>query len=284
MKNLSLARFLFIAAIALSLSTICLAQTALLKRTTYKTDSVEFGSGGTVSIIGAQTGSIEVEGWTKNLIEISAEIVVNAENESDLALLASVVSFLVDSGYSHTRIISAGTNDKKYLKSVSKKFPKRLLKMPFRIDYKIKVPIFCDLEIDGGNGDLSLSNVEGTMRIKALETNARLDLIGGTITAAFGTGNVDVTVSKTSWRGRNLDVQLVSGTMNVNLPQKLNAELDVKVLRTGQIENLIPELKQRDRTSFTDKLILAKSGNGGALMSFMVGDGMLKLSEIGKSP
>ncbi len=261
-------------------SSVLQAQNSLLKRTTYKTDTVEFGSGGTFSIIGSPNGSIEVEGWQKNQIEVSAEIIVEAENESDLALLASVVGFLTDTGFAHTRIISVGPNDKKYLKSVSKKFPKHLISMPFQINYKVKVPMFCDLEIDGGNGDISLSKVEGTMRIKALAANAKLELVGGTMVAAFGTGTVEVSIPKPSWRGRNVDIQLVSGTMSVNLPKNLNAELEARVLRTGQIENGLKDLKKKDRAEFSDKWIVAKSGGGGASLNFMVGDGTLKLSEI----
>jgi hypothetical protein len=284
MKNQKIINLFLSATIFFSFNAICFGQSNLLKRTTYKTDTVDFGVGGTVSIIGAPNGSIEVEGWQKNEVEISAEIEVQAENEIDLAKLAAVVGFITDTGFAHTRIISIGTNDKKYLKSVAKKFPKNLLAMPFRIDYKIKVPIYCDLEIDGGIGDLNLSKVEGTMRIKFLETNAKLDLVGGTISASFGKGNIDVNVPSKSWRGRNVDVQLISGTMNVQMPQNLNAELDAKVLRSGQIENSLKDLKKRDRTEFTDKIILAKSGGGGATLSFIVGDGTLKLGEINKAP
>jgi hypothetical protein len=252
----------------------------LLKRTTYKTEKIDFGAGGTVSIMGAPNGSISVEGWQKNEVEISADIEVQAETEADLALLAQVNSFVLDENFGSITVQSVGTYDKKYLKSVAKKFPKNLLAMPFRIDYRIKVPIYCDLEINGGNGDLNLSNVEGTMRINILETNAKLNLIGGTIIATFGSGTVDVTIPTRNWRGRSSDIQLANGTMNVWLPPNLSAEIDAKVLRNGQIDNSYNTLKPRDRTKFTAKLIAAKAGNGGANLSFTVGEGTLKLSEI----
>jgi hypothetical protein len=166
------------------------------------------------------------------------------------------------------------------MKSVSRKFPKNLLALPLRIDYRIKVPSYCDLEINAGNSDLNLSNVEGTMRINILETNAKLNLIGGTIIATFGSGTVDVTIPTRNWRGRGSDIQLANGTMNVWLPPNLSAEIDAKVLRNGQIDNSYNTLKPRDRTKFTAKLINAKAGNGGANLSFTVGDGALKLSGI----
>ena len=252
----------------------------LLKRTTYKTENIDFGAGGTVSVMGAPNGSISVEGWSKNQVEISADIEVQAETEADLALLAQINTFVLDENFGHITIQSVGTYDKKYLKSVAKKFPKNLLAMPFRIDYRIKVPSYCDLEINGGHGDLTLSKVEGTMRINVLETNAKLNLIGGTIIATFGSGTVDVSIPTRTWRGRSSDIQLANGIMNVWLPPNLSAEIDAKVLRNGQIENSYNILKPRERTKFTAKLMAAKAGNGGANLSFTVGDGTLKLSEI----
>ena len=274
--------YLYLSAVSILLSALPIfSQTKpLLKRTTYRTENVDFGAGGTVSITGAPNGSISIEGWQKNEVEISAEIEVQAETEADLALLAQVNSFVLDENFGHITVQSVGTYDKNYLKGVAKKFPKNLLSMPFRIDYKIKVPVYCDLEINGGHGDLDLSNVEGMMQINVLETNARLNLIGGTIAATFGSGTVDVSIPTRGWRGRSADIQLASGAMSVQLPPNLSAEIDAKVLRNGKIENSYNILKPRDRTKFTDKSIIAKAGNGGASLSFTVGDGTLKISEI----
>lgn len=257
------------------------APAPLLKRTTYKTEKFDFGAGGTVSIAGAPAGSITVEGWQKNEVEITAEVEVQAANESDLALLAQVNTFVIDDNFGHISVNSVGTYDKSYMKRASKKFPKNLLNMPFKIDYRIKVPVYCDLEINGGRGDFSLSNVEGAIQIKVLESNAKLNLIGGTVSATFGGGNVDVTIPTRSWRGRSIDVQIAKGNMNVNLAQNLNANIDAAVLRTGKIENSYALLKPRERAKFTDKLMTAKSGSGGAALSFTVGDGTLKLAAIG---
>lgn len=257
------------------------AKDSLLKRTTYKTDSFDFGAGGTVSIVGAPVGSIRVEGWRRNSVEISADVEVQAPSEADLTLLAQVNTFTVDQDFGHIRVLTFGAYDKTYMKRVGKKFPKHLLAMPFRVDYRIKVPVFCDVEIDGGRGDLALSNVEGVIQIKVLESNARLDLIGGTLLATIGGGSADITIPTSNWRGRNVDVQMAKGEMRVRLAPNLNANVDASILRTGQIENAFEFLKPRaPRVKFTDKLISAKSGNGGASLSFTVGDGTLKLARI----
>jgi len=260
------------------------AQTkTLLKRTAHKTDKLDFGSGGTVVINGAPNGSIRVEGWNQNEIELSAEIQINASTESDIEQLTKVTGFVLEESLGRTGIISIGTHDKKYLKSVLKKFPKHLMGLPFRIDYIVKFPRFCDLEINGGSGDLTISGVEGMMKINYLETNAVIDLIGGGITATFGSGSVSVTVPTRSWRGRFADIQLAAGTMNVSLPAGLNAEIDASILRTGKIENEYANLKPRIRkVEFTEKSIAAKSGVGGVPLKFTIGDGTLNIFQARK--
>src|SRR5436305_13946093 len=71
-------------------------QTGMVKRVITKTDKLDFGAGGTVAIMGAPKGSIRVEAAEKNEIEINAEITIEAPNESDLATLESVTTFILD--------------------------------------------------------------------------------------------------------------------------------------------------------------------------------------------
>lgn len=285
MKNQKIIQPLIFALVVFVFSLDAFAQTnALIKRTSYKTETIEFGAGGTVTVTGAPNGSIEIEGWNKNEIEVSAEIEMQAASEADLARLAEVNGFVLDQSFGRLRIISVGTHDKDYLKKTAKKFPKNLIGLPFKIDYKIKLPRYCDLNIDGGSGDFTLSGVDGEITIKYLNSNAKISLTGGSINATFGAGTVDITIPTRGWRGRFADIQLANGTMNVFLPLSFNAEIDATVLRSGQIENSFNELKPRAKNvKFTEKSISAKAGNGGVPLKFTVGDGTLKIAEVKKS-
>lgn len=261
-------------------SVVSFAQTkTLLKRTDYKTEKFDFGVGGMVSVIGSPKGSISVEGWQNKEVEITAEITNEAATEEELTLLSKINGFVIEDSFGKIRIQSVGVNDKKLVKKIDKNFPKHLLETPFRIDYKIKVPFYTDLEINGGNGDFALSNVDGTFRINLLESNAKFNLVGGVLDAAVGKGTVDINIASRSWRGRAANVQLASGAMNVFLPLNFHANVDAEILRTGKIENSYNFLKPRDRTKFSDKQIFAKTGNGGVPLKFTVGDGSLNLSE-----
>jgi len=254
-------------------------QKQLIKRTTYKTEKIDFTAGGVLTIVGAPMGSISIEGWQKNEIEISAEIEVQAETESDLAELAKINDFLVDEVFGQVRVLSVGTHDKDYMRRRAKKFPRRLLIMPVKIDYRIKAPAYCDLEINGGRGDLRLEGLEGAMKINVLEGNATLNLTGGSVNAVFGSGNVDVKINGHSWAGGQADIQLARGTLNIQLPRNLNALVEATVLRKGKVESSVAALKPREGSKkFTEKSISARSGRGGALLSFTLGEGTLKIN------
>ncbi len=282
MKTKASLLYLFIAFILLGTTFSAIAQQPnLVKRTTTKSDTFDFGPGGSLSIVGAPAGSIRIEGWAKNQVQLDAEIEIQAATEAELEILHKVTGFILDESLGRTDITTVGTHDKAYLKRVDKKFPKTLIGLPFKINYVLKVPRYCDLQIDGGKGDLFVGGVDGTIKINYLDTKATLDLVGGAIFATFGEGIIDVTVPSKSWRGRFADIQLAAGTMNVNLPPSLNAELDATILRSGAIENSFANLKPRSRKDvFTEKAIAAVSGNGGVPLKFTVGDGQLKISEV----
>ena len=275
MKKLNL---LIIAILILTFSA-----SAQLKRSTIKTDKLDFGSGGTITIQGAPKGSITVEGWSKNEIEISAEIIVEAATDADLERMSKVTGFQLDESTGRVGIISLGTHDKKYVKSVDKKFPRELMGNAYRIDYVLKVPRYSDLQIDGGVGDLTISKIEGALKLNYLETNAKLDLVGGGVLAVFGKGDVDISIPTQSWRGRFADVQLAAGTMSLTLPTGLNAEFDATILKSGKIENAFEGFKPRVRKQeFTERSIAAKAGAGGVPLKFSVGDGTMKISTFGR--
>jgi hypothetical protein len=248
------------------------------KRTVTKTERTDLSPGGTVTVVGAPVGSIAIEAWQQPMVEVTAEIALEAPSEADLALLAQVNNFNFDADLNHVRILTTGTHDKAFLKKSFKKFPKNLLTAAWRVDYKIKVPAFTDLDVNAGRGDFALSGVEGAILIQSLEAeNVDLNLNGGAVQATFGSGNVRVKFGARSWRGRGAEIQVARGELDARMPPDLNAEINAEILRTGKIENAFETLKPRDRTKFTDKMMLAKAGAGGARLAFTVGDGTLRL-------
>jgi hypothetical protein len=257
-----------------------------LKRSTIRHEVRRFAYGSSLTIIGAPAGSITIEAWQKSEVDITAEIEMLANSEEELALLATVNGFTIDDDVNHLRILTTGTHDKIFMRRAAKKFPKTLLNLPWKIDYRIRVPAMCDLEIDMGRGAFNLSGVEGSISLKALESDATLVLTGGAVMATIGAGSVKVNLATRSWRGAGAMIQLALGNLTVELPANFNADINAEVLRSGQIENSYTSLVPQERTTFTPRSIRGRAGGGGATLSFKVTDGTLRITkaEAGEKP
>ena len=262
-----------------------ISQTPLLKRTMTRQETHRLGYGGMLTVYGAPEGSITIEAWPKSEIEITADIELSADTEEELAQLATVNDFLVDDDVNHIRLITTGTHDRKFMKRVSRDFPKKLLANPWRIDYRIRVPTVTDLEIYAGRGALVLSGVEGALRLNAGESRpASFNFTGGDAEATIKGGAVTLRVSARSWRGRGANIRLGSGDLTLELPANFNGDIDATVLRNGRIENAYPGLAPRERTKPTERSLEGRAGAGGATLSLTVGDGTVRIIQEDSKP
>ncbi len=249
----------------------------LLKRSTTRRETRRFAYGGTVTVIGAPRGSVTIEGWRRNEVELVADIELNATTEADLDQLATVNSFVFDEDLNHLSVLTTGTHDRSYMKKTAKNFPKKLLNLPWKIDYKLRVPANTDLEVNAGYGPVKLSAVEGSMRISATESETALTLTGGIVTTTVTAGAVTLTIPARSWRGGGADIRLATGVINVDLPAGFNGDIDAEILRTGKIVNAHDGLASREKPGITERSVRARAGAGGAYFRFTVGDGTVNI-------
>ena len=247
-----------------------------LVRTTSRHEVRRFAYGGTLTVVGPPDGSITVEGWPRNEVDISAEIQLNADSEKNLDLLAAVNTFVLDEDVNHLRILTTGTHDKVFMKAVARKFPKTLLGLPWRIDYRIRVPLMIDLEINSGRGPVKISDVEGNVRVSATESEVNLKLTGGTVSATVALGKINMIIPMRSWRGNGAELRLAAGDVIVELPAGFNADIDADVLRTGRIVDDYGALEKRDTRGVPGpQQFRVRAGSGGAFFQFTVGDGTI---------
>jgi hypothetical protein len=255
----------------------------LLTRTTSRHENRRLGYGGAVTIVGAPRGSITIEAWQRNEVDISAEVELSAPTAQDLDRLALLNTFAVDEDANHIRIITTGTHDRKMLKRFAKDLPKYLIGLPWKIDYRIKVPAMTDLAIDAGSGAIKLTGVEGTIRLNALQSTADLSLTGSDFSMIVQSGTVNFTIPARAWHGLRAEVKLASGNLNVALQPGFSGDIDADVLRTGEIKSSLPGLEPRERNSISARSVRARAGNGGALLIFTVGDGTIRIDTAGSN-
>jgi hypothetical protein len=166
------------------------------------------------------------------------------------------------------------------MRSVAKKFPKTLLGLPWRIDYRIRVPLATDLEINAGRGPITISGVEGNIRVSAAESVANLTVTGGTLSATIGAGKVNLQIPVKSWRGVGAEVRLVTGELTVGLSPGFSGDINADVLRLGRIEDTYGALQPRQtRGANGPNQIRASVGAGGPFFQFTVGDGTIVIKK-----
>lgn len=249
-------------------------------RTIEKNFTVPSGAGNTLTIYGAPKGSITVTGSASNDIEIGARITIEGPSPEVLDQLAAVTGFITEESTGMLIIKTAGTHNRLGDKKLWKKVPKNILSLPFRVDYVLKVPRYLDLNVNGGDGSLDISGVEGSIRVLFGACNAKVALVGGLFSGQFGDGTLDLSFPERNWRSGMIDVQLAKGEMNIWLPTTLSADIDASVASGGRIAIETKLLKPRDRRiPFTETLVKARSGNGGVPFKLTAGNGTITLHD-----
>src|ERR1044072_4540876 len=257
------------------------ADVQLLTRTSTRRETARFSYGGTVTLIAAPRGSVTVEGWPRNEVEVTANIELKAPTEADLDQLAKVNTFVFDEDLNHISVLTTGTHDRAFMKQSAKNFPKKLLNLPWKIDYRVRVPINTDLEVNAGHGEVKLSGVEGALRLSATESDTALTLTGGTVSGTVTAGSITFSIPARSWRGGGADIRIASGTINVDLQPGFTGDIDADVLRTGKIVNTYDGLASREKPGITERTVRARAGAGGPYFKFTVGDGTVNIRKAG---
>lgn len=252
----------------------------LLTRTSTRRETRHFSYGGTVTLIAAPRGSVTIEGWPRNEVEVTANIELQGPTEADLDQLAKVNNFVFDEDLNHLSILTTGTHDRAFMKRSAKNFPKKLLNLPWKIDYRVRVPVNTDLEVNAGHGTVKLSAVEGAMRVSATESDTALLLTGGVVSTTVTAGSITLTIPARSWRGGGADLRIASGTINVDLQPGFSGDIDAEILRTGKIVNTYEGLASREKPGITERIVRARAGAGGAYFKFTVGDGTVNIRRV----
>jgi hypothetical protein len=251
----------------------------LLTRTSTRHETRRFGYGGTFTIYGAPEGSVTVEAWARSEVDITADIELKGGTEEELAALAAVNNFVLDEDGSHLTLLTTGTHDRKFMKRTAKDFPKKLLALPWKIDYRIRVPAQLDLEIYAGRGALEITGTDGALSLNAGESQVSFTLGGGDVVSTVAGGSVRLRIPTNSWRGRGASVRLGRGDLTVEIPASFNGDVDATVLRAGRVENNHPGVAPRSGVASTARQLRARAGAGGATLALEIGDGVIRITQ-----
>lgn len=109
----------------------------------------------------------------------------------------------------------------------------------WHVSYDVLVPARTDLEVEATNGPLSVTGVDGVLRLRTRNGPVRLDGVSGDVHASAQNGPVNVTLAGDRWRGRGLVAETVNGPVTVRMPASYAARVQGST-RHGPIVTDLP--------------------------------------------
>ncbi len=223
-----------------------------------------------------QNGSIEVESWAEDQIEIIAYKKVRASNREKAEKLMEYLEIEIDKSGGNLRI---ETIHPRKNKDNEGGFISWLFSLGDNggasVDYVIKVPQKMDLDLHSTNGGLNVSNCEGTIDLKT--TNGKIvaeDIIGST-NCRTTNGSIKAYLDKV-YPKENMTFKSTNGSIKVYLPRNINADVEAKTTN-GSISCDLPTKGESKRSK---RHFYGEINDGGSLIYLKTTNGSIRIYEI----
>jgi hypothetical protein len=154
-------------------------------------------------------GGVEIVGWDRDSIAITARIQVSARTDEDAAAIARDIKIEASGG----SVRAVGPNPLGRRQSWS-------------VCFIVSVPRKIDLAIDTENGPLSVSDVSGHMELSTQNGPLALNGVGGDVHARAQNGPLHVGLEGTRWEGAGLDASTMNGPADLRIPEGYNAKVE----------------------------------------------------------
>jgi DUF4097 and DUF4098 domain-containing protein YvlB len=194
-------------AMALGLSQSACAIVDGLQKQEEISKTFDLKSGGTVSVENTN-GSISVEGWDQDKVDVLAVKSANGYDQRDaeenLKRLEVVFDFRgnelkIETRYPHTMHFGGS------------------------VRYTLRVPRKIRLELHSTNGSVEASDVQGEIRLHTTNGSVKAENVGGSVDGS--TTNGRATANFTSLSGGDIRLHTTNGTVQLGLPEDANADV-----------------------------------------------------------
>jgi hypothetical protein len=165
--------------------------------------------GGPLTVDPGMNGGVDVEGWDRDSVAVTARIQVNARSEDDAAAIAREIR--IDASGRMIRAVGPEPTGRRQAWSVS---------------FVVMVPRRTDLSVATENGPLSVTDVTGRMDLSTQNGPLSLTGVAGDVHAHAQNGPLAVRLTGNRWEGTGLDAETKNGPAVLRIPDDYNAKLD----------------------------------------------------------
>jgi DUF4097 and DUF4098 domain-containing protein YvlB len=153
-------------------------------------------------------GGVEITGWDRDSVAISARIQAGARSHDAAVALAREVQ--IEIAGSTVRVNGPSTGRREQ----------------WGVILVVQVPRKSDLHAETTNGPLSVDGVSGDIELRATNGPVSLSGVSGDVRARVQNGPLNVVLNGSAWNGKGLDAEAVNGPVDLALPEDYNAELE----------------------------------------------------------
>lgn len=165
---------------------------------------------GALTVDPGMNGGVEIEGWNRDSIAITARIQVSARTEDDAEEIARGIKIEAAGGQIR---VSGGPGYSGRHQS-------------WGVMFIVRVPNRTDLTLATQNGPLSVSKVTGTMDLETQNGPLSLYGVAGDVHASAQNGPLTVELLGTKWEGAGLDARTQNGPADLQIPDNYNAKIE----------------------------------------------------------
>lgn len=163
----------------------------------------------TLTVDPGMNGGVEIIGWNRDSIAVTARIQVNARSEEDAQTIARAIRIEAAGG----TVRAVGPNPLGRRQSWS-------------VSFIVLVPRRTDLSLATENGPLSVEDVSGTMKLSTQNGPLLLVGVGGDVHARAQNGPLHVKLAGARWEGAGLDAETMNGPADLRIPEGYNAKIE----------------------------------------------------------
>lgn len=167
-------------------------------------------SKGALSVQPGMNGGVDIEGWNRDSIAITARIQVNARTEEDAEAIARDIKIEAANGV--IRVTGAPASSGRH--------------QNWGVMIVVRVPNRTNLTLATENGPLSVSKVTGTMDLETQNGPLSLYGVAGDVHASALNGPLTVELLGTKWDGAGLDARTQNGPAELQIPDNYNAKIE----------------------------------------------------------
>lgn len=208
-------------------------------------------------------GEIDISGWSKNEIEVTATITADSQEDRD-----NIKINFTESG----RGVAVET------KYGSSSFFKKNNNNSGKVTYVVKVPSSGSLkDVELVNGSLSVEGVSGQIKADVVNGSVSIDGITANSEIASVNGSIKVKYGTAASKLEDINLSTVNGSIKLYVPADINANIDVETMH-GSIKNDFG--LEVEKSGFIGKSLNGDIGSGDIKVSIESVNGSVKVLKL----